>query len=303
MRPPEGIERDVEDRRSDPGGGRAACGTRDRPRLARRGSTCASASTTSVSGRRGRRCRRARSRRPKISRLSRRLHPRAQSARMRAIEQLRRAPAAKRLEVFLRLQHDAERLVDGVGVERLRGRARPARPPSRWSRTRRAPCRAPRFAAPAPSPSPAPRAAPSASGTRCANDRQFLLERRIVDPLIQAAPLQRVVHLARAVRREDDERRLGRRTVPSSGIVIWNSASSSRRKPSNSSSARSISSISRTAGRVRAGSMACSSGPLDEERFAVELAPRARAIERVRSRRGCAARAAAARSPTRRARG
>ncbi len=52
------------------------------------------------------------------------------------------------------------------------------------------------------------------------------------------------------------------RTVPSSGIVTWNSASSSSRYPSNSSSARSISSISRTAGRVRAGSIACSSGRL-----------------------------------------
>ena len=41
-----------------------------------------------------------------------------------------------------------------------------------------------------------------------------------------------------------------------SGIVIWNSASSSSRYPSNSSSARSISSMSRTAPRVLPGSIA-----------------------------------------------
>jgi hypothetical protein len=42
-----------------------------------------------------------------------------------------------------------------------------------------------------------------------ADDRQFLVERGILHPLIQAAPLERVVHVARAVRRQDDERRRG----------------------------------------------------------------------------------------------
>src|SRR4029077_15656847 len=42
-----------------------------------------------------------------------------------------------------------------------------------------------------------------------AHDCQFLLERRIVDPLIQASPLQRVVHLARGGRRENDQRWVG----------------------------------------------------------------------------------------------
>ena len=41
-----------------------------------------------------------------------------------------------------------------------------------------------------------------------AHDRQLLLEGRIVNPLIQASALQRVVHFARAVGGEDDQRRL-----------------------------------------------------------------------------------------------
>ena len=61
------------------------------------------------------------------------------------------------------------------------------------------------------------------------DDGELLLERRVIDPLIQAAALQRIVHLARAVRGEDDERRVRARMVPSSGMVIWNSASSSSR--------------------------------------------------------------------------
>jgi hypothetical protein len=48
-------------------------------------------------------------------------------------------------------------------------------------------------------------------------------------------------------------------TVPSSGIVIWKSASTSSRKASKGSSARSSSSISSTGGTARSGSMACSS--------------------------------------------
>ena len=48
-----------------------------------------------------------------------------------------------------------------------------------------------------------------ASGDVLANDGQFLLERRVLDPLIEAPALQRVVHLTRAIGREDDQRRLG----------------------------------------------------------------------------------------------
>jgi hypothetical protein len=66
----------------------------------------------------------------------------------------------------------------------------------------------------------------------------------------QAAPLERVVELARAVGREV--------TVPISGIVIWKSESTSSRNASNSSSARSISSIRSTTGSSL--SIASSSG-------------------------------------------
>ena len=41
-----------------------------------------------------------------------------------------------------------------------------------------------------------------------ANDGQFAVERRVLDPLIEAPALQRVVHLTRAIGREDDQRRL-----------------------------------------------------------------------------------------------
>ena len=42
------------------------------------------------------------------------------------------------------------------------------------------------------------------------DDRHLLFERRVLDPLIQAAAFQRVVDFARAVGRENDERRLRR---------------------------------------------------------------------------------------------
>ena len=64
------------------------------------------------------------------------------------------------------------------------------------------------------------------------------------------------------------------RTVPSSGIVTWNSASSSSRYPSNSSSARSISSMSRTAGRDARRIDRLQQRALDQERIAIELAMR-----------------------------
>jgi hypothetical protein len=39
------------------------------------------------------------------------------------------------------------------------------------------------------------------------DDRQLLVEARVVDPLIEAAALERVVHVARAVGGQDDQRR------------------------------------------------------------------------------------------------
>ena len=84
-----------------------------------------------------------------------------------------------------------------------------------------------------------------------AHDLQLALDAREVDPVVQAAALQRVVDLARAVAGDDRDRRRARRwTVPSSGIVIWFSASTSSRKASKGSSARSSSSISSTGERV-----------------------------------------------------
>ena len=47
-----------------------------------------------------------------------------------------------------------------------------------------------------------------ACGTRCSDDGQLLVEVGIVNPLIQAAPLQRIVDFARAVRGQDHERRM-----------------------------------------------------------------------------------------------
>ena len=48
-----------------------------------------------------------------------------------------------------------------------------------------------------------------ACGTRALTIASSFSKDGILDPLIEAAALQRVVHLARAVRGEDDERRLG----------------------------------------------------------------------------------------------
>ena len=91
-----------------------------------------------------------------------------------------------------------------------------------------------------------------ASGTRVEHDLELPLERRVVDPVVQAAPLEGVVDLARPVRGQDHPRVSSARTVPISGTVIWKSDRISSRYASNSSSARSISSISRT-GRLAVG--------------------------------------------------
>ena len=83
-----------------------------------------------------------------------------------------------------------------------------------------------------------------------AHDLELALDVGIVDPVVEAAALQRVVDLARAVARDDDDRRrASARTVPSSGMVSWFSARTSSRKASNGSSARSSSSISSTGER------------------------------------------------------
>ena len=79
--------------------------------------------------------------------------------------------------------------------------------------------------------------------------------------MVEAAPLERVVHLAGAVRRDDRRwAAAAARIVPSSGIVTWKSESSSSRKASNGSSVRSSSSISSTGGPAGSGYIASSSG-------------------------------------------
>ena len=88
----------------------------------------------------------------------------------------------------------------------------------------------------------------------------------MLDPVVQAAPLERVVDVAGAVARQHDERRGSARNMPSSGTVICQSDSTSSRYASNSSSARSISSISSTGGGPSRGSIARSSARLTRKR-------------------------------------
>ena len=79
------------------------------------------------------------------------------------------------------------------------------------------------------------------------DDAPFLLEAGEIDEQMQAAPAQRLGQLARAIGSQHDDRTLAARdSVPSSGMLTWKSDSSSSRNASNSSSALSISSISRT---------------------------------------------------------
>ena len=115
-----------------------------------------------------------------------------------------------------------------------------------------------------------------------AQDRHLALERRMLDPVIEAAPLERVVHLPGAVGGEHDQRRLRSAAIlPSSGIVTANSDSTSSRNASNSSSARSISSISST-------DLGCAAPPGSAGRAGTArcTAPTRRPPDRVRRRAG-----------------
>ena len=153
-----------------------------------------------------------------------------------------------------------------------RGRARRARPPSRSSPTRPAPCRAPRARSSCTIAVTCSASRADASGTRWRDDRQFLLERRIVDPLIQAAALQRVVHLARAVGGEDDERRLGRPHRAELGNRDLEFGEQLEQKPFELL-VGAIDLVDQQDGRTRARRIdRLQQRPLDEKRFAVELA-------------------------------
>ena len=122
-----------------------------------------------------------------------------------------------------------------------------------------------------------------------AHDLDLALGRRVVDPVVQAAALDRVVQVARAVGGEHDHRRVrraDRARAPGSSRAA--SASSSSRNASKSSSARSISSISSTAGRGPGCSSARSSGRADQVVGAEQVVLAQRRAAR-RRRAGCSA--------------
>ena len=82
-----------------------------------------------------------------------------------------------------------------------------------------------------------------------AHDLQLALEAGVLDPVVEAAALERVVQLAGAVGgQDDDRRRRGLRPCRARGCVTCQVDSTSSRNASNSSSARSTSSTSSSAG-------------------------------------------------------
>src|SRR5688572_28486642 len=115
-----------------------------------------------------------------------------------------------------------------------------------------------------------------------AHDGHFLLERRIVDPLIEAAAFERIVHFARSVRRKDDERWFGR----ANGAKFGNGDLKLREqleKKSFELFVRTIDFVDQQNGRTRApGIDRLQQRALDEKCLAVEIAPGAFAIEGVR---------------------
>ena len=111
------------------------------------------------------------------------------------------------------------------------------------------------------------------------DDPILFFEIRIFDPEVQAPPLQCVVHFARAVRGEDDNRRLGCRDRSEFGNRDLVVGEESSRNPSNSSSARSISSISSTgsfSGRVPQRTQ---QWPSDQKRLGAQPLGRPRAVD------------------------
>ena len=128
------------------------------------------------------------------------------SSGQRALKQTCESLAANRFDVVLRLEHHAERVLDGGDVEDLSiERGERGDPVERLGdagnlvqldatqlvHERR----------------DLPRQLLRRLRHARVDDRHLLLERRVLDPLIQAAALQRVVDLARAVGGEDHERR------------------------------------------------------------------------------------------------
>ena len=168
----------------------------------------------------------------------------------RFAHELVEAGRADHLLVLVVLEHRPERAVHGGGVERLDAeQAQRRQPVDRLGDARRllhvgVAHRATRRRR------PGPRASRRRPGTRRRTISTSRSGRRVVDPVVQAAALDRVVQVARAVGGQDDDRRVrARGSCRAPGSSRCASASSSSRNASKSSSARSISSISSTAGR------------------------------------------------------
>ena len=115
------------------------------------------------------------------------------------------------VDVFAVLQHRAEGRARRRRRRCGRRRAGAARRPSRSSPRRPAASARRACARAAPRRRPARRGSADASGTRRRTMRDRLLQRRVVDPVVEAAALERVVQVARAVRRQHDDRRAATR--------------------------------------------------------------------------------------------
>ena len=124
-------------------------------------------------------------------------------------EHPRRLLAADLADVLFVLEDDAERLVDELGRQLLAPSDRSAAAQSSVSAT---PGTLVRSASRSrwTKPTTSRREPLGACGHAREHDLVFLLRRRVVDPVVQAAALERVVDLARPVRGEDDARRLVR---------------------------------------------------------------------------------------------
>ena len=182
-------------------------------------------------------------------------------------------------------------------------RARRARSPSRSSPTRLAPWRGLRLRSSCTMAVTWWASRDDASGARSRTIASFFLERRVFDPLIEASALERVVHFARAVRREDDERGLDGPHGPELGNGDLKFREQLEEK-SFELFVGAIDFVDQQNGRTcTPGIDGLEQRTLDEKRLAVEIAPRGFPIERAASPRECAAPGADARSPTRTGRG
>ena len=111
------------------------------------------------------------------------------------------------------------------------------------------------------------------------DDGELLLEGRIVDPLIQAAALQRVVHVTRPVGRQDDERRVR----GAHRAELGNRDLEFRQQLEQIALellVGAIDLVDQQHRRLAAGRIdGLQQRPLDQERIAVQFLPRLRAID------------------------